>query len=107
MFALFLGLTYVGLTVARQAKDTFSALLAAGLSAFFFVEFLINMAMILGLFPVVGIPLPLFSFGGSALLSVACGLGMLVAIDRENFGRFRKSRGFHRKGREVGSVASQ
>ena len=107
VFALFLGLTYVGLTVARQAKDTFSALLAAGLSAFFFVEFLINMAMILGLFPVVGIPLPLFSFGGSALLSVACGLGMLVAIDRENFGRFRKSRGFHRKGREVGSVASQ
>lgn len=96
-FVLFGTLCYIALEVARQAKDTFTGLLAIGLTAFLFLEFVINTAMVLGLFPVVGIPLPLFSYGGSSYLSVCIALGALVAVDRENLGRFRKATPFNSK----------
>ncbi|MEY4631928.1 MAG: rod shape-determining protein RodA [Pseudomonadota bacterium] len=93
-FVLFGALSYVALEIARQAKDSFTSLLAVGLTAFLFLEFVINAAMVLGMFPVVGIPLPLFSYGGSAYLSVCIALGALIAIDRENLGLFRKNKPF-------------
>ena len=75
--------TWLGLHIAlRAAKDSFAALLAIGLTAKIFVEFVINTAMIAGMFPVVGTPLPFFSFGGSSLLANSCAVGLLIAIDR-------------------------
>ncbi len=75
--------TWIGLQISlRVAKDSFAALLAIGLTAKIFVEFAVNSAMIAGLFPVVGTPLPFFSFGGSSLLANSCAAGLLVAIDR-------------------------
>jgi len=82
VFVLFGLMTYLALEVARQAKDSFSALLAVGIAAMFFVQFAINVAMVLGTFPIVGMPLPLFSHGGSSLLSICLTFGLLVSIHR-------------------------
>lgn len=80
LFAVF---AWLGLQIAvRAAKDSFASLLAIGLTAKIFVEFAVNTAMIAGLFPVVGTPLPFFSFGGSSLLANSCAVGLLIAIDR-------------------------
>ena len=97
LFLIFGGFAYVGLEIARQARDTFSALLAVGLSAFIFFEFTINVAMVLRMFPIVGLPLPFFTYGGSILLTVSAALGLLVSIDRDNFGRHRKHSSFGRR----------
>ena len=84
VFSLFLAITYIALAIARQSKDVFCSLLAVGIAAFLFLEFTINIAMVLGLFPVVGLPLPFFSYGSSNLLTVYLALGFLIAISREN-----------------------
>lgn len=73
-----------GMGVALRAKDRFSKLAAIGLIMTIFFYFAINMLMIVGLAPVVGIPLPLFSHGGSSMLTVMLCLGMLMSIDRES-----------------------
>lgn len=86
VFVMFAVLTFIGLEIARAAKDSYNSLLAIGLTSFIFLEFLINVSMVIGLFPVVGMPLPLFSYGGSSLLTICMALGMLVSIDRDNMG---------------------
>lgn len=96
LFLLYLGIAFLALEIARQAKDTFSSLLAVGLAAFIFMEFTINVAMVLRMFPVVGLPLPFFSYGGSTLITVCAALGLLVSIDRENLGRSSSSEPFIR-----------
>jgi rod shape determining protein RodA len=73
-----------GMKVAGEAKDRFSRLTAAGLTTTIFFYVAINLMMVMGLAPVVGIPLPLFSYGGSAMMTVMLCLGMLMAIDRQN-----------------------
>lgn len=93
---LFLGITYVALEIARQAKDTFSALLAVGLAAFLFFGTTINIMMVLRMFPVVGVPLPFFTAGGSILLTVFASLGLLVAIERESLGLTKQPRSLSR-----------
>ena len=87
VFILFVCLTYVALMIARQAKDSFSALVGVGIAAMIFMGFTINVAMILGIFPVVGMPFPFFSFGGSAMLTNMAAMGLLIAMDREAMGR--------------------
>ena len=82
VFFLFAALAILALNVSRQAKDTFSKMLAIGISAFLFFEFTINVAMVLGIFPVVGLPLPFFSYGSSLLLTICVALGLLVSIMR-------------------------
>jgi rod shape determining protein RodA len=59
---------------------TYSRLLAGSLSATFLVSALINMGMVMGLLPVVGIPLPLISYGGTALITNLIGFGILMSI---------------------------
>lgn len=86
VFVLFGCMTYVGLEIARSSKDIYNSLLAVGVTAFIFLEFLINVSMVLGIFPVVGMPLPFFSYGGSSLLTICIALGILVSIDRDNMG---------------------
>jgi rod shape determining protein RodA len=86
---LFLILCFVllfrwGMQVAQETKGRFERLTAAGLTMTIFFYFAINMLMVMGLAPVVGIPLPLFSYGGSAMLTVMICLGILMSIDRNN-----------------------
>lgn len=84
VFLIFTVLAYLILEVARHAHDLFSALLAIGVGALFYAGFVINVAMVMGIFPVVGIPLPFFSYGGSYLISMSIALGIVVAIDRQD-----------------------
>ena len=89
VFSIFTVLTYIALDISRQAKDPFNSLLAIGIAAFLFLEFTINIAMVLGIFPVVGLPLPFFSYGTSLLLTICVGQGLLVSINRTSSGRSR------------------
>jgi rod shape determining protein RodA len=75
-------LLHWGMRVAQAAKDRFDRLAAAGLTLTIFFYVAINLMMIMGLAPVVGIPLPLISYGGSAMLTCMICLGMLMSIDR-------------------------
>lgn len=86
IFMIFTLLAYIALDIARHSKDTFAALLAVGVSALLFLEFAINVSMVMGMFPVVGIPLPFFSFGSSAMLTVCISLGLLISVNRSNSG---------------------
>ncbi len=79
-------LAYIALDIAKHAKDTFTGLLAVGVGTLLFIEFAINIAMVMGMFPVVGIPLPFFSYGSSAMLTVCVSLGLLISINRNNTG---------------------
>lgn len=90
----FTGIGFVSMMIARQSKNTFSALLAIGLGAFIFIEFAINVAMVLRMFPVKGLPLPFLSSGGSNLITSCAAIGILISIDRDNRGKF-KSRNLH------------
>lgn len=86
---IFLIVTYAllinwGVSVALEAKGRFERLAAAGLSVTIFFYFAVNLMMVTGLAPVVGIPLPLVSYGGSAMLTVMICLGVLMSIDRRN-----------------------
>lgn len=73
------------LMLASRARSTYGRLIAAGVAALLFIHIFINMAMVMGMIPVVGVPLPFLSYGGSFLLSVmiACGLLQHVYINRE------------------------
>jgi rod shape determining protein RodA len=64
-------------TSALSNKDRFSALLTLGIGITFFLFFAVNMAMVMGLAPVVGVPLPLVSYGGSAMLILLLGFGLM------------------------------
>jgi len=84
---LFIILSYMlvirwGMRVAARARGRFGRLTAAGLATTIFFYVAINLMMVMGLAPVVGIPLPLVSFGGSAMMTVLICLGLLMAIDR-------------------------
>ncbi len=73
-----------GMRVAMDSRDRFSRLVAGGLTTTIFFYVAINLMMVMGLAPVVGIPLPLFSYGGSAMMTVMISLGILMAIERQN-----------------------
>jgi rod shape determining protein RodA len=73
-----------GLNVANRANSRFGRLIAAGLSMTIFYYVTINLLMVMGFAPVVGIPLPLVSHGGTAMLTVMLCLGVLMSIDRHN-----------------------
>jgi len=73
-----------GMAVALETKDRFGRLTAAGMTMTIFFYFAINLLMVMGLAPVVGIPLPLFSYGGSAMMTVMICLGILMSVDRNN-----------------------
>ncbi|NGP54148.1 rod shape-determining protein RodA [Thioalkalivibrio sp. XN8] len=69
-----------GLFIALQAQDTFSRLLAGSISLTFFVYVFVNTGMVTGLLPVVGVPLPLVSYGGTSMVTLMAGFGMLMSI---------------------------
>ena len=69
-----------GIMIAINAQDLFSRLLAASISLTFFVYVFVNIAMTTGILPVVGVPLPLISAGGTSMLTMMIGLGMLMSV---------------------------
>jgi rod shape determining protein RodA len=85
VLSLFFGMLLWGLWIARNSKDGFGAMLAVGLVGTLFWPAAINVAMVLGLAPVIGVPLPLFSYGGSALLSAALALGLLLNVSMRRY----------------------
>jgi rod shape determining protein RodA len=84
LILLFFLLLKWGMGVALDSKGRFERLAASGLTLTIFFYIAINLMMVMGLAPVVGIPLPLVSYGGSAMLTVMICLGMLMSIDRNN-----------------------
>lgn len=87
--AVFVGVYFFmliwGLYVAMHARDRFGVLLAFGVVFLIFWQAVINLLMIMGLLPVVGIPLPLFSYGGSSLLTTMLALGILMNVRMRRF----------------------
>jgi rod shape determining protein RodA len=71
-----------GMNVARRAPDRFSQLLAAGMTSTIFFYVAINLMMVMGLAPVVGIPLPFVSHGGSSMMTNMLCIGTIMAIER-------------------------
>jgi rod shape determining protein RodA len=80
LLGLYLFLVARGLYIATQARDTYSRLLAGSISLTFFVYVFVNTAMVTGLVPVVGVPLPLVSFGGTSMVTLMAGFGILMSI---------------------------
>ncbi len=79
---LYCFLVFRGLLIAYYAQDTYSRLLAGGLSATFFFYVFVNIGMVSGILPVVGVPLPLMSYGGTSMVTLMIGFGMLMSISR-------------------------
>ncbi|MFI4954888.1 MAG: rod shape-determining protein RodA [Gammaproteobacteria bacterium] len=69
-----------GLYIASQAQETFTRLLAGGITLTFAFYVIVNAGMVIGLLPVVGIPMPLLSYGGTSLITLSAGFGMLMSI---------------------------
>jgi rod shape determining protein RodA len=82
LLGLYLFVIGRGLMIAIGARDTFSRLLAGSISLTFFVYVFVNTAMVTGLIPVVGIPLPLVSYGGTSMVTLMAGFGILMSIHR-------------------------
>ncbi len=80
LLSLYMFIVARGLFIAAAAHDTYSRLLAGSVSLTFFVYVFVNTAMVTGLLPVVGIPLPLVSFGGTSMVTLLAGFGILMAI---------------------------
>ena len=75
-------LIYRGLVIARQAPSLFTRLLAASLTMIFFTYAFVNMGMVSGILPVVGVPLPFISYGGTAMVTLGLALGILMSVAR-------------------------
>jgi rod shape determining protein RodA len=85
LIALYATLMLRGLVVVHRAKDRFGALLAFGVLANVFWQAAINLGMTSGLLPVVGITLPFFSYGGSSLVTLMAGLGLVINVSMRRF----------------------
>ena len=80
MLVLFAVVIGYGVRIAMSSRNQFGRLLAMGITANFFLYIMINGAMVMGLIPVVGIPMPLISYGGSAMMTVMFGFGLLMSV---------------------------
>jgi cell division protein FtsW len=80
VLALFLTLAYVGVRIATRNTDPFVRYASAGITVWLMAQTLVNLGAVIGLLPIVGIPLPLLSYGGSALLPTLIAIGMLLSF---------------------------
>ena len=71
-------------TIGNNCKNDFSRLYCFGFATAFFVYVVVNMMMVLGLLPIVGAPLPIMSYGGSSMLSMMIGLGIVMSCNIHN-----------------------
>ncbi len=86
VLVLFLTIAYAGIRIALRTTDPFVRYMAAGITVWLTAQMMINVGMVLALLPVIGIPLPLVSYGGSALLPSLVALGLLVSFARSEPG---------------------
>jgi rod shape determining protein RodA len=82
LIASFLFLVLRGLAIALEAPTLFARLLAGAITMIFFTYAFVNMGMVSGILPVVGVPLPFISYGGTAMVTLGLGLGILMSISR-------------------------
>jgi rod shape determining protein RodA len=82
LLLLYLLLIGRGLLIAANAPTLFSRLLAGSLTLIFFTYAFVNMGMVSGILPVVGVPLPFMSYGGTAFVTLGLGMGILMSIQR-------------------------
>jgi len=80
LLAVYLLIIMRGLLIASQAQDTYTRLLGGGLVMTFFIYIFVNIGMVTGLLPVVGVPLPLISYGGTSMVTLMAGFGILMSI---------------------------
>ena len=97
-------LGYAGLRVALAATDPFVRLAAAGVTAWLLVQALVNIGAVLGLLPIMGVPLPLVSYGGSALVPTMLGIGMLLSFARRDRQEAARALDAERPGRRPGAA---
>lgn len=88
LLSIYILLIIRGFETAYYSKDIFGTLLAIGISVMFLLYVSINIGMTMGLMPVVGVPLPFFSYGGTALLSNFIAVGLLISIRKHRFSLF-------------------
>jgi rod shape determining protein RodA len=82
---LFFFVVLWGLTIAVRSREPFGTILAVGFTSMIFWQAFINVAMVLALLPVVGVPLPLISYGGSSMMTTMCAMGILLNISMRRF----------------------
>ncbi len=80
LLLLYLAIVARGLKIAEHAPTMFSRLMAGTISMNFFTYIFVNMGMVSGILPVVGVPLPLMSYGGTAMVTLMFGFGMLMSM---------------------------
>ncbi len=83
LLSLYLLIVARGLFIAVNAQDSFRRLLAGSITFTFFIYVFVNVGMVSGLLPVVGVPLPLVSLGGTSLVTLMLGFGLLMSISTE------------------------
>lgn len=81
LLTLYIFIVLRGLMIAAEAQDTYGRLLGGSLALTFFVYFFVNVGMVSGILPVVGVPLPLISYGGTSMVTLMAGFGMLMSIN--------------------------
>jgi cell division protein FtsW len=79
-------LIYAGMRTAQAARDSYSLLLASGVTSLFAIQAILNVFAVLSIAPLTGVPLPLVSYGSSSLMVMLAGMGMLLAVSRANAG---------------------
>src|SRR5439155_17202065 len=82
VLALFAALLFAGIRIAIRAPDTFGRLLASGVTSWIGLQTIVNLGAVTGLLPITGVPLPLVSFGGTALVVTLAGIGILASVAR-------------------------
>jgi len=80
LLVLYLAIFFRSMYIATQAQDTYSRLLAGSIAFTFFVYLFVNVGMVTGVLPVVGVPLPLISYGGTSMVTLLIGFGVLMSI---------------------------
>jgi rod shape determining protein RodA len=71
--------------IASKSRDRFGVLLSLGMMSIVFWQVVVNVGMVTGLLPVVGIPLPFFSYGGSSLLGLLIGMGLVMNVSMRRY----------------------
>jgi rod shape determining protein RodA len=85
LIVLFLLLIIWGLNVAHSSRDPFGTILAVGISSMIFWQVFVNIGMVMGLMPVVGIPLPFVSYGGSSIATTMIAIGLLINVSMRRY----------------------
>ncbi|MCC7440107.1 MAG: rod shape-determining protein RodA [Bdellovibrionales bacterium] len=85
LLALYVMLLMNGISIAYQSNDKFAMVLALGITSIFFWHIVVNLGMVMGLLPIVGVPLPFMSYGGSSLLTAMIGTAILMNIANKKF----------------------